>query len=58
MAGQETIGPLSFAAEPDAAIDTGLDSLVLTAEQSNTSMIFGERGHPQGVPAAAPRPQP
>ena len=42
MAGQETIGPLSFAAEPDAAIDTGLDSLVLTSEQSNTSMIFGE----------------
>ena len=42
MAGQETIGQLSFAAEPDAAIDTGLDSLVLTAEQSNTSMIFGE----------------
>jgi maltokinase len=42
MAGQETIGPLSFAAEPDAVIDTGLDSLVLTGEQSNTSMIFGE----------------
>jgi maltokinase len=42
MAGQETIGPLSFHAEPDAAIDTGLDSLVLTAEQTNTSMIFGE----------------
>jgi maltokinase len=42
MAGQETIGPLCFAAEPDAAIDTGLDSLVLTGEQSNTSMIFGE----------------
>jgi maltokinase len=42
MAGHETIGPMSFAAEPDAAIDTGLDSLVLTGEQSNTSMIFGE----------------
>jgi maltokinase len=42
MAGQETIGQLSFAAEPDAAIDTGLESLVLTTEQSNTSMIFGE----------------
>jgi maltokinase len=42
MVGQETIGPLSFAAEPDAAIDTGLDSLVLTTEQSNTSMLFGE----------------
>src|SRR5215472_11454742 len=42
MAGQETIGQLSFAAEPDAAIDAGLNSLVLTGEQSNTSMIFGE----------------
>ena len=42
MAGGETIGQLSFAAEPDAVIDTGLDSLVLTGEQSNTSMIFGE----------------
>jgi len=42
MVGQETIGPLSFAAEPDAIIGTGLDSLVLTGEQSNTSMIFGE----------------
>jgi maltokinase len=42
MVGQETIGELSFAAEPDAAIDTSLDSLVLTSEQSNTSMIFGE----------------
>ena len=42
MVDLETIGPLRFAAEPDAAIDTGLDSLVLTAEQSNTSMLFGE----------------
>ena len=42
MAGHETIGPVSFAAEPDAAIDTGLDSLVLTGEQTNTSVIFGE----------------
>jgi len=42
MAGQETIGPLRFAAEPDAGIDTSLESLVLTAEQSNTSLLFGE----------------
>jgi maltokinase len=42
MVDQEVIGPLRFAAEPDAAIDTRLDSLVLTAEQSNTSMLFGE----------------
>jgi len=42
MVDQEEVGPLRFAAEPDAAIDTGLDSLVLTGEQSNTSMLFGE----------------
>src|SRR5207342_1436700 len=42
MVDQEAIGPLRFFAEPDAAIGTGLDSLVLTTEQSNTSMIFGE----------------
>ncbi len=42
MTRQETIGPLRFGAEPDAAIDTGADSLVLTAEQSNTSLLFGE----------------
>jgi maltokinase len=42
MVDQEAIGPLRFAAEPDAGIDTGLDSLVLTGEQSNTSMLFGE----------------
>jgi maltokinase len=42
MVDHEAVGPLRFAAEPDAAIDTGLDSLVLTAEQSNTSMLFGE----------------
>ena len=42
MADQEAIEPLRFAAEPDAGIDTGLDSLVLTAEQSNTSLLFGE----------------
>src|SRR5215471_14119404 len=42
MAGQEAIGPLAFAAEPGAVIDTGLDSLVSTAEQSNTSLLFGE----------------
>ena len=35
-------GPLCFAHEPGADIDTSLDSLVLTGEQSNTSLIFGE----------------
>ena len=35
-------GPVRFAREPDVAIDTDLDSLVLTGEQSNTSLMFGE----------------
>jgi maltokinase len=42
MAGQESTGPLQFGAEPGAEISTGTDSLVLTAEQSNTSLVFGE----------------
>src|SRR5215471_14392749 len=42
IAGQSTIGPLHFNRRPGARIDTGLESLVLTAEQSNTSLLFGE----------------
>src|SRR5262249_7123786 len=42
IAGQASIGPLRFTRRPGAQIGTGLDSLVLTAEQSNTSLLFGE----------------
>ena len=42
MAAGTSIGPLCFAHRPGAQIDTGLESLVLTAEQSNTSLLFGE----------------
>jgi len=35
-------GPLRFTAEPDVRLDTSLHSLVLGAEQSNTSLIFGD----------------
>ena len=42
MAAEASIGPLCFARMPGSQIDTGLDSLVLTAEQSNTSLLFGE----------------
>src|ERR1700685_1172555 len=42
MADQATIGQLRFATEPGAVIDTSLDSLMLTGEQSNTSLIFGD----------------
>jgi maltokinase len=42
IAGQSSVGPLRFTRRPGAQIDTGLESLVLTAEQSNTSLLFGE----------------
>lgn len=36
------IGPLRFRSSPGMRIDTGLESLVLTGEQSNTSLVYGE----------------
>jgi maltokinase len=42
IAGGVTAGPLRFVAEPGAPIDETARSLVLSAEQSNTSLIFGE----------------
>jgi maltokinase len=42
MASQQTIGPVRFNREPGADIDTSLDSLMLTGEQSNTSLVFGD----------------
>jgi maltokinase len=37
-----TVGTLRFCRIPGAQIEAGLDSLVLTGEQSNTSLVFGE----------------
>lgn len=42
IAGQQSIGPLRFVREPGAQIDDRPDGRVLTAEQSNTSLVFGE----------------
>jgi maltokinase len=42
LAEQRTTGPVQFRREPGTVIDPGLDSLMLTGEQSNTSLIFGE----------------
>jgi hypothetical protein len=42
IASGRAAGPLRFVAEPGAPIDTTAGSLVLSAEQSNTSLIFGE----------------
>jgi maltokinase len=37
-----SVGMLRFRRLPGAEIEAGLDSLVLTGEQSNTSLVFGE----------------
>ena len=37
-----SVGMLRFCRIPGAEIQAGLDSLVLTGEQSNTSLVFGE----------------
>jgi maltokinase len=42
LAEDRTVGALKFSQEPGAVIDPGLNSIVLTAEQSNTSLIFGQ----------------
>src|ERR1700751_1516071 len=42
IAGDAEAGPLRFRHEPGIDLDTELDSLALTGEQSNTSLIFGE----------------
>ncbi len=42
IAADRTVGMLRFRLVPGTELDTGLDSLVLTGEQSNTSLVFGE----------------
>jgi maltokinase len=42
IADQATVGRMRFGREPGAVIDTGLDSLMLTGEQSNSSLVFGD----------------
>ena len=42
IAADRTVGTLRFCRIPGAPLEAGLDSLVLTGEQSNTSLVFGE----------------
>jgi maltokinase len=58
MAGDESVGPLSFARGPGSEIHTGLDSLALTAEQSNTSLLFGEEAILKVFRRPSPGPNP
>jgi maltokinase len=51
-------GPLQFYREPGAEVQTDLDSLVLTGEQSNTSLIFGEASILKMFRRPSPGPNP
>ncbi len=42
IAAGQTVGPLHFAREPGAVIDGWRGSRVISTEQSNTSVVFGE----------------
>jgi maltokinase len=58
MAGEESTGPLRFARRPGSHISAGLESLVLTAEQSNTSVLFGEEAILKVFRRPSPGPNP
>ena len=42
VAAERTVGPLHFAREPGAVVDSWRGSRVISSEQSNTSVVFGE----------------
>jgi maltokinase len=58
MAAEESVGPLRFARRAGSQIDAGLESLVLTAEQSNTSLLFGEEAILKVFRRPSPGPNP
>lgn len=58
IAGDATIGALRFYRVPGVPIETGADSLVLTGEQSNTSLVFGESAILKVFRRVAPGPNP
>lgn len=58
IAASQTIESLTFHREPGAEIDTELDSIVLTAEQSNTSLVYGEESILKVFRRVSPGPNP
>lgn len=43
MAEQDTVGPIAFHREDDVELDAGLRGRAVTAEQSNTSLVYGQQ---------------
>jgi maltokinase len=58
IAANVSVGSLQMHKMPDASFDTGLDSLVLTSEQSNTSLVYGEEAILKVFRRLAPGPNP
>jgi maltokinase len=58
IADGRTIGTVRFCRAEGAEIERGLDSLVLTGEQSNTSLVFGESAIFKVFRRVAPGPNP
>jgi len=58
IAADAETGTLLMHAIPGARFDTGLDSLVLGAEQSNTSLVFGEESILKVFRRLSPGPNP
>jgi maltokinase len=58
IAADAEIGSLRMRAIPGARFDTGLDSLVLGSEQSNTSLVYGEESILKVFRRLSPGPNP
>ncbi len=58
IAADDDIGSLRMRKIPGARFDAGLDSLVLGAEQSNTSLVYGEQSILKVFRRLAPGPNP
>jgi maltokinase len=58
IAANISVGSLQMHKMPGASFDTGLDSLVLTSEQSNTSLVYGEEAILKVFRRLTPGPNP
>jgi maltokinase len=58
IAADQTIGSLQLRTMPGASFETGLDSLVIGAEQSNTSLVYGEESILKVFRRLSPGPNP
>src|SRR5262249_57187079 len=58
LAAESSVGSLQVHKVPGARFRTGLDSLVLSGEQSNTSLVFGEESILKVFRRLSPGPNP